>query len=200
MAADRSPDAHLRRRTPGWAAVGPPLLLLVGFAVALLIRVLIGGPGVAQSAPAGLVFGVLLLVLTVAARTPVPVDWRGGLAGVAVAALLCLPVVVQRSGPLPSSDGYLRWAAVVGIVAVAEEVFLRGALYDAVDGCAGATAAVAVGATAFALLHVPLYGWQVVPLDLAVGVVLGELRRSTGSSFAPAVAHTVADWVAWFLR
>ena len=52
---------------------------------------------------------------------------------------------------------------------------------------------------AFALLHVPLYGWHVVPLDLAVGLVFAGLRLATGSAAAPAVAHSVADLATWWL-
>jgi membrane protease YdiL (CAAX protease family) len=86
------------------------------------------------------------------------------------------------------------------LIAVAEEALLRGVLMDAVTSWAGDLAAVAVAAAAFALLHVPLYGWQAVPLDLAVGVWLGGLRLATGGIAAPATAHAVADLVAWWLR
>jgi membrane protease YdiL (CAAX protease family) len=89
---------------------------------------------------------------------------------------------------------------VVSFVALAEELFLRGTLYDAVRARAGDDAAIGVAAVVFALLHVPLYGWHVVPLDLAVGVLLGELRRVSGTPAAPAVTHVGADLAAWFLR
>ena len=178
-----------------------PLLLLAGFGLAVWLRVVVGGPGVAQSAVAGLVFAGVLAALSVRAR---PAGARGPrvlLAGLAVGALLCVPVLLLRgAAPLADQPGFLRWAAVVGVVAVAEEVFLRGVLYEAVEVRWSPAAAIGVGAVAFALLHVPLYGWHVVPLDLVVGLVLGELRRGTGSWVAPAVAHVSADWAAWFLR
>jgi len=161
----------------------------------------VGGPGVAQSARAGLVFAAVLGALSLAVGTRVPLPGRAVGAGLIVATALCVPVVLLRhAGPLMSTDGFVSWALVVSVVAVAEEVFLRGALYDAVLRVAGADAAILVGAVAFALLHVPLYGWHVVPLDLVVGLVLGELRRGTGTAAAPAVAHVGADWAAWFLR
>jgi len=53
---------------------------------------------------------------------------------------------------------------------------------------------------AFALLHVPLYGWSVFLLDVAVGFALGTLRAITGTVLAPSVAHTVADLAGWWLR
>lgn len=178
-----------------------PALLVVGFALAVGVRVAVGGPGVSQSPAAGLVFGALLLLLAAASRTQLPVSPRAVLLGLAGGVVLCLPVVLHRGfHPLHHQDGFLAWATVVAFVAVAEEVFLRGALYDAVCAVAGSTAAIAAGAIAFALLHVPLYGWHVVPLDLTVGALLGELRLQSGTPAAPAVTHVGADLAAWFLR
>ena len=123
--------------------------------------------------------------------------------GVAGAALVCAPVGLERLitlEPLYGVTGFWSWAAVVTVVATAEEIFLRGTLYDAIAQLAGPAAAVVVGAVCFALLHVPLYGWHVVPLDLAVGLVLGGLRHASGTAAAPAVTHCLADYVGWFLR
>ena len=60
-------------------------------------------------------------------------------------------------------------------------------------------AAVVATTVAFALLHVPLYGWHVVPLDLAVGLGFAGLRLSTRTVLAPIVAHAVADLATWWL-
>jgi membrane protease YdiL (CAAX protease family) len=176
-------------------------LLLSGFALCVVVRLLVGGQGPARSPFAGLVFAALLVALAAAAGTRVPLSLRAGTIGGAAGVLLCVPVALSRIGlPLHAAHGFATWAAAVAVVAVAEEVFLRGTLYDAVADGFGASAAIVVGAVAFALLHVPLYGWHVVPLDLVVGVVLGELRRSAGTAAAPAAAHTTADLLAWFLR
>jgi membrane protease YdiL (CAAX protease family) len=176
-------------------------LLLLGFSGCVAVRVEVGGPGPARSPLAGLVFAALLLALAAAAGTRVPVSVKAVATGAGGAVLICLPVAVSRAGlPLHAVDGFAAWALVVGVVATAEEVFLRGTLYDAVAGVAGVRAAIGVGAVAFALLHVPLYGWHVVPLDVVVGIVLGELRRVSGTAAAPATAHVGADYVAWFLR
>ena len=174
--------------------------LLVGFAVALGLRVLVGGDDVARSVSAGLLFAACLLVLVVASGTRVPVTRRSLALGVLGIAVVCLPVglghlVALR--PLHGTDGFLRWAAAVTVVATAEELFLRGALFDAVSR---PWPAVVLGAVVFALMHVPLYGWHVVPLDLAVGLVLGGLRVEAGTPAAPAVTHVGADLVGWFLR
>jgi membrane protease YdiL (CAAX protease family) len=176
-------------------------LLLAGFGAALAARLAVGGPGPAASPEAGLLFAGLLLAMVVAARTRVPVSLRAvgwGLAGVA---LLCAPVALLRLGsPLHDGSGFASWAAVVALVATAEEVFLRGTLYDAVCAAMDERSAIIVAAAAFAALHVPLYGWHVVPLDFVVGLVLGELRRTTGTAAAPAVTHVGADFAGWFLR
>jgi membrane protease YdiL (CAAX protease family) len=60
-------------------------------------------------------------------------------------------------------------------------------------------AALGLTTLAFALMHVPMYGWHVVPLDLAVGFTLGGLRIATRGIAAPAVAHAIADLATWWL-
>jgi membrane protease YdiL (CAAX protease family) len=178
-------------------------VLLAAFAAALGVRVAVGGYGVSQSQPAGLVFAACLLLLALSCRTRVQASAGALLTGVAGGLLLCLPVALSHllaGRSLHDTAGLWPWALVVAVVASAEEVFLRGTLYDAVSEFAGSTWAVSVGAVAFALLHVPLYGWHVLPLDLTVGLVLGMLRASTGSVIAPATAHVIADWAGWFLR
>ena len=130
---------------------------------------------------------------------------RGGLvAGAAGAGVLCLvPLVVHLRTPAGALDphDFGLWAAVVTAVAVAEEAFLRGALWTAVvRGRGGETAALLVTTVAFGLLHVPFYGTDALPLDLAVGLLLGGLRQLTGGWTAPAVAHTIADLAGWWLR
>ena len=176
-------------------------LLLVGFAGAVAARLAVGGPGPARSPVAGLLFAGLLLAMAFAVGTRVPLSPRAVALGVAGAALLCAPVAALRGGlAVHDTTGFVSWAVVVAVVASAEEVFLRGALYDAVASAVDERAAIVVGALAFAALHVPLYGWHVVLLDLVVGLVLGELRRTSGTPGAPAVAHVCADLAGWFLR
>ena len=179
------------------------LALAAGFAAATGLRAAIGGPGLASSPAAGLAFAACLGALALAAGTRVTASARDLRLGLAGAALICAPAAAA-SGllgfPGTSAAGFSGvwgWLPVVSVVAAAEEWFLRGALYAALGRPA---VAVAGSAVAFALLHVPLYGWAVVPLDLAVGIVLGLLRHQSGSATAPAVAHVAADWAAWFLR
>ena len=97
------------------------------------------------------------------------------------------------------STSYAGWAVATAFVAGAEEAFLRGALFDAVQRWRQRGRAVVVAAIAFAALHVPLYGWHAVPLDLAVGLVLGATRLVAGTWTAPAIAHIGADLGGWWL-
>jgi membrane protease YdiL (CAAX protease family) len=190
-------------RAPGrrLASLRLPALLLTGFAVAVLVRLAVAGPGPARSPSAGLLFAGLLLAMAVAAGTRVPLSGRAIVYGLAGVVVLCAPVALLRLGlAVHDMEGIAPWALVVALVATAEEVFLRGTLYDAVRDATGDTTAILVAAVAFAALHVPLYGWHVVPLDLVVGVVLGELRRVSGTAAAPAVTHVGADIAGWFLR
>ena len=99
--------------------------------------------------------------------------------------------------PGPHGGQVVAWGATVTAVVFAEETFLRGALWKAVTEAHGPQAALVVTTVAFALMHVPLYGWHVLPLDLAVGAWLGGLRMVSGSVLAPTLAHLVADWAAW---
>ena len=89
-------------------------------------------------------------------------------------------------------------SCVTAVVVTGEEALVRGALFGALERGPGPVAAVAITSLAFALMHVPLYGWQVVPLDLGVGVVLGGLRLMTGGVAAPTFAHGLADLSTWW--
>jgi membrane protease YdiL (CAAX protease family) len=191
------------QRVSGSADRSAVLLLLAGFAVAVAVRVVVGGAAVADSPPAGLAFAGCLLALAAVAGVRLRLGPRSVLIGICGAAVLCVPVGLALLAGAPShrpAAAFLPWALVVTVVAAAEEAFLRGAMFDAVTRWRGPAAAVVVGAACFALLHVPLYGWHVVPLDLAVGGWLGALRHYTGSPTAPLVAHVAADLAGWWLR
>ena len=177
---------------------------LGGLGLALWLRLRIAGPGGPHSAWAGVVFGVALLALAIACGLRRPVlNGRQLRYGAGGAAVLCLaPLLHHLVDPGATAPlGLLpMWAAVVTLVAVAEELLLRGAVYEALTGCWQQPTAIVVTAVAFAVLHIPLYGWSVVPLDLAVGVLLGVVRSVAGSVTAPALTHVLADLAGWWLR
>lgn len=179
------------------------LLLLAGLGCAVALRSVTSGAGGPQSSTGGLVFAGCLLALSFAAQLPAPrqpaISVLSGICG----ALVLAGAALLRSGISPSGsrgmNGFLPWLVVAATVAVSEEAFLRGALFALLQRLAGDNPAVIVGAVAFAGLHVPLYGWQVLPLDFAVGLLLGTLRVLAGSWAAPAVAHVLADAAGWWL-
>lgn len=178
------------------AAARPPLLL-VGLAGAMALRVALGAQQVSGAVP----FAAVLLLLAAAAgvRRPrlSPRVLAAGLAGGGV--LIAFPLLHPGLALSHPASALPVWLIVVSAVAIAEEILLRGALFAAMQGPAGTFPAIAVSSIAFALLHVPLYGWGAVPLDLAAGVWLGGLRVVSGSVAAPAAAHVLADVASWWL-
>lgn len=181
---------------------------MAGLAAALVARIAVAGTAGVRSLPAGLIFAGLLGLVVVATaapltrRSPTSLIRQAGI-GVLGATVLCLPAAVRHAdGAVPTLPlhGYLPWAFGVAVVAIAEEALLRGTLYTALEQRYGFRAALLVTTVAFALLHVPLYGWTVFLLDLAVGLCLGTLRAISGTVVAPAIAHTLADLAGWWLR
>ncbi|RAG80390.1 hypothetical protein DN069_38405 [Streptacidiphilus pinicola] len=177
---------------------------LVGLGLAVALRVSIAGPAGAGSPVAGVVFGAALILLALVCGLPRPeLSWRQLAWGAGLAAVLCAVPLARRwteAGVTEPAGALPLWAAVVSFVAVAEELLLRGPLFERARERYGSIVAVAATSVAFALLHVPVYGWHVLPLDLAVGVCLGGVRLLAGSVTAPAVAHTLADLAGWWLR
>lgn len=141
---------------------------------AVLVALFVAAPsGLGRVTAAGVVLGL-----------------AGGAALVAVS-LVGLPSIAPA--PRAASATLLWWIPVVALVVVAEEVVIRGALFTAIAARRGETLAVAVTAVVFAVIHLPLYGPRALPVDLAVGVMLGGLRMASGGVAAPLLAHLVAD-------
>jgi membrane protease YdiL (CAAX protease family) len=185
----RAPYDQRRLTAGSIGALGAAVLLRVAFAA--------GAPQ--SSLPAATIFAAVLLMVAwiCGLRPTLP---RGRTLALGLLGGLVLLVGPQLHGIPPHrlaapSNRLLAWSAVVALVACSEEVLLRGALYDAVRSQWGGLQAVAVSTAAFALLHVPLYGWQVLPLDLVVGLWLGVVRHYWGLG-ASMTAHTVADLAA----
>ena len=86
----------------------------------------------------------------------------------------------------------LRVVLLSSLAAVAEEAFFRRFVYDALLP-GGAALAVVGSAALFALVHVTVYGWWVLPIDAAAGLVLSWQRWATGSWKVPAVTHVLAN-------
>ncbi|MBV8981709.1 MAG: CPBP family intramembrane metalloprotease [Acidimicrobiia bacterium] len=86
----------------------------------------------------------------------------------------------------------LRVVALGSLAAVAEEVFFRHFVYDSLRP-GGEVIAVVGSAVLFALVHVTVYGWWVLPIDVAAGFVLSWQRWATGSWKVPVVTHVLAN-------
>ena len=160
----------------------------------------------------------MLVPLAIAVVAFRPVGWWATACVVAAAGMVVgvtppSPTSFPRRWPVAVATGCAVFAVVpliwrghsasrltvVGIVAsvvaaVAEELIFRRALYGALQERGEAMAV--VGSTAlFAIAHVPIYGWGVVPLDLAAGLVFSWQRQVTGSWSAPAATHSFANLV-----
>lgn len=89
------------------------------------------------------------------------------------------------------TSGFLV-VSLVGVIApVVEELFFRGLFYGLVEESSGPNAAMLASAALFALVHLPQdYGaWGAMTSIAFLGLALAALRRVTGSSLVPAVAH-----------
>ena len=93
-------------------------------------------------------------------------------------------------------SGLVVVMALNALAAVAEEAFFRRFLYGLLAPSLGATAAVLGSAAAFALVHVTVWGWWVLPLDLAAGLVLSWQRAATDRWSVPAATHVLANTLA----
>jgi membrane protease YdiL (CAAX protease family) len=196
----------------GWVA---PLAIALGLGAIVgvrLVAVRTGFDPLLVGATFGAALGVLALagrepggrgahrVLSAATASSIVVGVVVGLALVAVAVLgPAMGGVLTTPGLGRPAAPFVPWVLITLLVAAAEEGVLRGALFDRLERVAGLVSAIAVTTLAFALMHVPLYGWHVVPLDLAVGLVLVGLRISTRGLAAPIAAHAVADLATWWL-
>ena len=173
-------------------------LCVTGVVAAASLRAAVGAPDTAASMPAGVVFALAMLVVAIAA------GWRPGRPRVAAAVLgvvgggvLAGSWLISHGSPgvqfAAINAGLTLWTPIVALVADAEEIVLHGALFDAVRSGFGDGAALLVTSVLFAVMHVPLLGIGSLPLDLAVGLLLGGLRVVSGGVLAPAVAHVIAD-------
>jgi membrane protease YdiL (CAAX protease family) len=141
--------------------------------------------------PSPALFGALLVVgiawPTVAARRLS----FAAVAGPFLIGVACLAVgrLFGHAPGFPLRPGYV---ALVVVAAVAEEAFFRRLVYATLEP-GGAALATLGSAALFAAAHVTVYGFWVLPLDLAAGLVLSWQRWATGTWTVPAATHVVAN-------
>ena len=181
--------------TVGEASVAAPraavLAVLAGCAVLTARPLLIDLAGGRPAVVLTIVF-VGLLAMSLgwpAGRATGPPGVALPVLAVGLGAFLIGRVLVAGSPPASAT------ALAVGLntlAAVAEEAFFRRLVYGVL--LAGGPAAALVGsAVLFAAVHVTVYGFWVLPLDLAAGLIFGWQRQATGSWRVPAVTHVVAN-------
>lgn len=180
------PDSHLAalRRAP---------LRSAALAVALL------GMLALAARPVGLIsVGVVAAVGLAGLLAPVPPGRsRGPVAWTAAGLLGMAAFASVRALAGPAVPGpYVLAPAVAIVAAVAEEAFFRRFLYGALAPW-GAVVAVLGTSLAFALAHVPGYGWPAFPLNLGAGLIFGWQRWVTGGWSAPAASHALANVLAY---
>lgn len=123
----------------------------------------------------------------------------GGLVLVAIPLFVRLPgAAALQPAPWPGAS-FSTWATVTILVAATEEACFRGVLLESMTRQHGVLMAVAWTSLAFALVHVPFYGWGALPIDLAAGVWLAGLKLTSGRLTTPVITHALADLVTWWL-
>ena len=186
------------------SAAGPAVATYLALGLVVAVRWQIFRTGMLDGVTEGLVFGLALIGIA----------WLGGLSpsipalgpltsGLAAGGALVALSLLAR-GPLPPmalghAAPFLPWVAVTTLVATGEELVLRGTLWRWTAAVAGDAAALLVTSVLFALIHVPVYGPSVMPLDFGVGLLFGGLRLWFGGPAAPAAAHVLADLATWWL-
>lgn len=113
-------------------------------------------------------------------------------AGIGVAAFGVARVLASTpaSGPLVG-----QVVALHVLAAIAEEAFFRRLVYGALLR-RGEAVAVVGSAVAFAAVHVTVWGFWVLPVDVAAGVILSWQRWACGRWSVPAVTHAFANLAA----
>ena len=97
------------------------------------------------------------------------------------------------SNPSPGASAAAIAASLAA--AIAEELFFRRLVFGWLHKW-GAMVAVVGSAALFAVVHLPVYGPAVLPLDFAAGLIFSWQRHATGGWTAPAVTHCFANLVA----
>ena len=142
------------------------------------------------TAPLVALFGLLLLV---GVAWPLATDDGSAAAGFwpLVIGLGAFLLVRGLGGGLRMPVGP-RYATAIVLAPVAEELFFLRFVYGVLRP-GGVALAIGGSTVLFALAHVTVYGWWVLPLDLAAGLILGWQRWASGTWVVPAATHVVAN-------
>jgi membrane protease YdiL (CAAX protease family) len=172
---------------------GPVLVAIAGVALLAARLPLLTLPAGARVGT----FAALLAGIGAASwLTPVPPATRrmppAAVLTIGVASVLLASGVTGRPPGIPTGTWILPLAFGA---AVAEELLFRRLAY-AVLARRSEILAVVVTATAFALIHLPLYGVAALPVDLGAGLLFSWQRWAAGSWTVPAATHAAANVLA----
>lgn len=189
MSPPQARVAHADLATLGLVALGAALLL-----VRIWLPTL-GSLGRLAGLTATLLAILAASLLVPAARSSARLH-PGVVLGVGLAAV----AFALASGGRPTPAPLIAWALPLTLLAaVAEEALFRRAMYGALER-RGAIVAIGITALAFALVHVPIYGVAVFPVDLGAGLLLSWQRWASGSWTVPAATHAAANVLMTVLR
>jgi membrane protease YdiL (CAAX protease family) len=174
------------RELPAW-------LILAGGITLLLARSALTGGSAAPLLLAVCYVAIGAAVLSV--RETVSRPAALGRLPVLLIGLAAIALLAWMVGPWPPLR--LGWmGAPVGVLAaIAEEALFRRLAYARLLRY-GAGVAIVGTAVAFALLHVPFYGIEVLPIDLGAGLLLSWQRWASGTWTVPAATHAAAEVLA----
>lgn len=85
-----------------------------------------------------------------------------------------------------------RFIALNTLAAIAEEAFFRRFAFGVLERH-GAALAIGGSTLLFALAHVTVYGWWVLPIDLGAGLIFSWQRWASGRWSVPAATHVLAN-------
>lgn len=185
-----SPRAERLLRVAGAVAVAGALALL-------LMRPAPAFASLRSPAVLGVVYLLILATgaIVSAEGTRDPVAGAGASAlclAVGLGAIVLARFLVAPAPPLvPTTVG----VGLSILAAVAEEALFRGAVFGLLER-RGVALAVVGSSLAFALIHVPAYGWPAFPVDLGAGLLFSWQRLSTGRWSVPAATHAAANLLA----
>jgi membrane protease YdiL (CAAX protease family) len=178
------------------AAGSLALVALASLVLAARLRLLVLSPDGRALSIAVLFVGILVASLLVPVA---PGRRRLPPATVLAIGSASLVLAIWASGR-PVAVPYNHWVLpLVVLGAVAEEALFRRVAYAALEP-AGAAVAIGVTALLFAVIHLPLYGWTVFPVDLGAGLLFGWQRWASGTWTTSAGTHAIANVLAVVLR
>jgi hypothetical protein len=176
----------------------PPSELASWLILAGGITLLLARPALTDGSAAPALLAACYLAIGAAALSVRETVSRSSVLGrvpVLIVGLAAIVVVAWAVGPWPPLRLGWMGAPVGALAAVAEEALFRRLAYARLLRF-GAGVAVVGSALAFALLHVPFYGIEVLPVDLGAGLLLSWQRWASGTWTVPAATHAAAELLA----